>query len=78
MPSAVADDIRKLIADQLGVDVDKVIDTANIVDDLDADSLDVVELVIAIEGQNDIEIPEADAEKLITVKDVIDYVERRT
>lgn len=75
--SKIETDVRELIAEQLGVDVEQVTDEKNIVDDLDADSLDVVELVIGIEEQFDIEIPEDEAEKLVTVKDIVKYVTHR-
>ncbi len=66
--------IIDIIANQLGVDKDMVTSQANIVDDLGADSLDVVELVMALEEAFDMEIPDEDAEKIRTVKDVFDYL----
>ncbi|MEI6856532.1 acyl carrier protein [Psychrilyobacter sp.] len=69
------DKIKEVIVDQLGVDVDQVTLEANFIDDLGADSLDTVELIMAFEEEFDIEIPDADAEKIKTVKDVVDFVE---
>jgi len=66
-----------IIANQLGVDRDAVTPGANIVDDLGADSLDVVELVMALEEAFDTEIPDEEAEKIRTVQDVFDYVRRK-
>ncbi len=66
--------IIDIIANQLGVDKDVVTPEANIVDDLGADSLDVVELVMALEEAFDTEIPDDDAEKIRTVKDIFDYL----
>ena len=77
----MAEDIQQkvvdLIVDQLGVDADSVTPEAHFIDDLGADSLDTVELVMAFEEAFDIEIPDEDAEKLETVKDAIDYLKRR-
>ncbi|MBD0305177.1 MAG: acyl carrier protein, partial [Nitrospiraceae bacterium] len=64
---AVEDRIKKIIAEQLGVDEDEVVPEASFVDDLGADSLDTVELVMAFEEEFDIEIPDEDAEKILTV-----------
>ncbi len=66
-----------LIVDQLGVDADNVTPDAHFIDDLGADSLDTVELVMAFEEEFDIEIPDEDAEKLETVNDAIAYLNRR-
>ncbi|HPK44966.1 MAG TPA: acyl carrier protein [Spirochaetota bacterium] len=67
--------IKKIIVDQLGVDESEVTPEASFVDDLGADSLDTVELVMALEEEFGIEIPDEDAEKLLTVEDVIKYIE---
>ncbi len=64
-----------IIANQLGVEKDIITAEANVVDDLGADSLDVVELVMALEEAFDLEIPDEDAEKIRTVKDIFDYLE---
>ncbi len=66
-----------IIANQLGVDKDMVTPASNIVDDLGADSLDVVELVMALEEAFDTEIPDEDAEKIRTVQDIFEYVKRK-
>ena len=66
-----------LIVDQLGVDADSVTADAHFIDDLGADSLDTVELVMAFEEEFDLEIPDEDAEKLETVKDATEYLEKR-
>lgn len=63
-----------IIVEQLSVEKDKVVPEASFVDDLGADSLDLVELIMAMEEQFDIEIPDEDAEKIVTVQDAIDYV----
>ncbi|KKW90465.1 acyl carrier protein [Sphingobium chungbukense] len=73
--SDIADRIAELMADQLGADRDKVTPHAHFIDDLGADSLDVVELVMRIEEEFDISISDADAEKIQTVSDAIAYVE---
>ena len=69
--------IKSTVADQLGVKEDEVVTTASFVEDLGADSLDVVELVMALEEEFELEIPDEDAEKLETVQHVIDYVEEK-
>jgi acyl carrier protein len=69
--------IKDIIVEQLGVDPDKVKPEASFIDDLGADSLDIVELVMAMEEEFDIEIPDEDAEKLRTVLDVQNYLESK-
>jgi acyl carrier protein len=69
--------IKEIIADQLGVEIEKLREDANFVQDLGADSLDVVELVMAFEEEFGIEIPDEDAEKIRTVGDVINYLKER-
>ena len=71
------DKIRQIIADQLGVKKEEVTDNAKFVDDLGADSLDTVELVMALEEEFGIEIPDEDAEKLVTVGDALRYIEEK-
>ena len=66
--------IKQMIVDQLGVDEDTITEDSSFVDDLNADSLDMVELVMAMEQEFDIEIPDDVAEKVSTVKDAIDYI----
>jgi acyl carrier protein len=73
----VAQKVKQIIVEQLGVDESQVDDNASFVDDLGADSLDIVELVMAFEEAFEIEIPDEDAEKIITVKDSIDYIQNR-
>ncbi|MBI1309176.1 MAG: acyl carrier protein [Proteobacteria bacterium] len=74
--SDVASRVKQLVAENLGVDAAKVVDSASFVDDLGADSLDTVQLVMALEDEFGIEIPDAAAEKITTVKAAIDYVEQ--
>ena len=69
----VADRVKKIIVDQLGVEEDLVTPEASFVDDLGADSLDTVELVMALEEEFGIEIPDEDAEKITTVQNAVDY-----
>ncbi|MBF8436771.1 acyl carrier protein [Halanaerobiaceae bacterium Z-7014] len=67
--------VKNLIVEELAVDPDEVTLEASFIDDLGADSLDVVELVMALEEEFDLEIPDEDAEKIETVQDAIDYLE---
>lgn len=71
---SVEEKIKKIIADKLSVDISEVLPEAAFVDDLGADSLDLVELIMSLEEELDIEISDEDAEKLVTVKDAMDYV----
>jgi acyl carrier protein len=73
--AAVQEKVKSIIVDQLGVNEGEVTPAASFVDDLGADSLDIIELVMAFEEAFNIEIPDEDAEKIKTVKDAIDYVE---
>ena len=75
--SDIADKIKRIVVEHLGVDEAKVTPEASFIDDLGADSLDTVELVMAFEEEFDVEIPEAAAEKIATVKDAIDYIEKQ-
>jgi len=68
------DKVKAIIAEQLGVDIEQVKPETSFVDDLGADSLDTVELVMALEEEFGIEIPDEEAEKIATVQDAIDYV----
>jgi acyl carrier protein len=70
--------VKQIIVEQLGVDESQVDNTASFVDDLGADSLDIVELVMAFEEAFDIDIPDEDAEKITTVKDAVEYIENKT
>lgn len=67
--------IQELVADGLGVDVEKVVPEASFKDDLGADSLDLFEMVMSLEDEFDVSIPTDDLEKLVTVQDVINYIE---
>lgn len=71
----VSERVKQIIVEQLGVDEAEVTPTASFVDDLGADSLDTVELVMAFEEAFEIEIPDEDAEKISTVKEAIDYIQ---
>ena len=75
---AVEDKIKEIIVEQLGVAVEEVVPEASFIDDLGADSLDIVELVMAIEEEFGLEIPDEDAERMQNIGDVISYVEERT
>ena len=74
--AAVANKMIDIIVEQLSVDKEKVVPAASFVDDLGADSLDLVELIMAMEDAFDVEIPDEDAEKIRTVQNAIDYVEK--
>ena len=73
---AVESKIKTIIAEQLGVKPEEVTPNASFVDDLGADSLDTVELIMALEEEFNVEIPDEDAEKIKTVKDAIEYIEK--
>jgi acyl carrier protein len=75
---SVEDKVKDIIIDQLGVDAKQVTLEASFVDDLGADSLDTVELVMALEEEFDIEIPDEEAEKIATVQDATSYIASRT
>jgi len=77
MASDIADKVKKIIEEQLGVGADQVTDDASFIDDLGADSLDTVELVMALEEAFEIEIPDEDAEKMTTVASAIEYLEQK-
>ena len=70
--------VKQIIVEQLGVDENQVDNTASFVDDLGADSLDIVELVMAFEEAFDLDIPDEDAEKITTVKDAVEYIDAKT
>jgi len=76
--ASVEERVKQIIVEQLGVDEGEVTPTASFVDDLGADSLDTVELVMALEEAFGIEIPDEDAEKIATVQDAINYIEKHT
>jgi acyl carrier protein len=75
--SKVHDRVVEIVVDKLGVEPDKVVESASFIDDLGADSLDTVELVMAFEEEFGCEIPEDDAEKIRTVKDATDYINKK-
>ena len=75
---SVEEKVKQIIVEQLGVDEGQVDATASFVDDLGADSLDIVELVMAFEEAFNIDIPDEDAEKITTVKDAVDYIDAKT
>ena len=74
--SEVREKVKKIIVDHLGVDVNKVTDEASFIDDLGADSLDTVELVMAFEEEFGAEISDSEAEKILTVGDAIKFIEK--
>lgn len=78
MPSDIEGKLKDIIVDQLSVKVESVVPGASFVDDLGADSLDLVELIMAFEETFDVEIPDEDAEKIITVQDAVNYVDSIT
>ena len=76
--SDIADRVKKIVVEHLGVDEEKVTDSASFIDDLGADRLDTVELVMAFEEEFGCEIPDDAAEKIVTVKDAISFIESAT
>ena len=76
--SDTADRVKKIVVEHLGVEAEKVTDNGSFIDDLGADSLDTVELVMAFEDEFGVEVPDEDAEKLLTVSDVVKYIEEKT
>ncbi|MDD3181474.1 MAG: acyl carrier protein [Alphaproteobacteria bacterium] len=72
--SDIAERVKKIVIEHLGVDAAKVTDNASFIDDLGADSLDTVELVMAFEEEFSVEIPDDAAEKIVTVKDAVDFI----
>ena len=74
---AVAEKVKSIIAEQLGVKAEEVTPQASFIDDLGADSLDTVELIMALEEEFSVEIPDEDAEKMATVGDAIKYIEEK-
>ena len=73
----IADRVKELVVEQLGVDAEEVTEGASFVDDLGADSLDIVELVMAFEEEFDLEIPDEDAEKIQTVGNAVEYIKSK-
>ena len=76
--ASIAERVKQIIVEQFGVDEAQVEDNASFVDDLGADSLDIVELVMAFEEAFELEIPDEDAEKIATVKDAVSYIENKS
>jgi acyl carrier protein len=76
MSNDIADRVKKIVIEHLGVDEAKVSEAASFIDDLGADSLDTVELVMAFEEEFGCEIPDDAAEKIVTVKDAIDFIQQ--
>ncbi|GIX46409.1 MAG: acyl carrier protein [Candidatus Tectimicrobiota bacterium] len=76
-PGSIEERVQAIIVEQLGVDEKEVTASASFIDDLGADSLDTVELVMAFEEEFDIEIPDEDAERITTVADAINYIKER-
>ena len=74
---SVEEKVKNIIVEQLGVDTESVTPEASFIDDLGADSLDIVELVMTMEEEFDLEIPDEDAEKIKTVNDVINYIKAK-
>ncbi len=72
----IAERVKKIVVEHLGVDAEKVVPAANFIDDLGADSLDTVELVMAFEEEFNVEIPDDAAEKIVTVADAIKFLEK--
>ena len=75
---SVEEKVKEIIVDQLGVDENQVVESASFIEDLGADSLDTVELVMALEEEFDVEISDEDAEKIYRVQDAIDYINNST
>ena len=74
--SDIAERVKNIVVEHLGVDASKVTDSSSFIDDLNADSLDTVELVMAFEEEFSVEIPDDAAEKILTVQDAIDYISK--
>ena len=78
MSQEITDKVKKIVADHLGVDESKVVEEASFIDDLGADSLDTVELVMAFEEEFGSEISDSEAEKILTVGDAIKFIESKS
>ena len=72
---SIHDKVTKIIAEKLSVELEEIVPEASFVDDLGADSLDLVELIMSMEEEFDIEIPDEQAEKLVTVQDVLNFID---
>jgi acyl carrier protein len=78
MPASLERRIQEIVSEQLGIEEDEVGQEASFIEDLGADSLDIVELIMAMEEEFDMEIPDEDAEKILTVKDAVEYIRKKT
>ena len=78
MSEDIKNKVKKIVADHLGIEEEKVTDEASFIDDLGADSLDTVELVMAFEEEFDLEIPDEEAEGIATVQNAVDYITANT
>ena len=78
MTKDISAKVKKMVADHLGIDESKVVDEANFIDDLGADSLDTVELVMAFEEEFGSEISDSEAEKILTVSDAVKFIESKS
>jgi acyl carrier protein len=76
-PEEIAERVKSIIVEQLGVSMEEVTPAASFIEDLGADSLDIVELIMALEEEYDLEIPDEDAEKIQTVEDVTKYIQSK-
>jgi len=74
----VFEKVKKIIVEQLGVEEDEISMESSFIDDLGADSLDIVELIMALEEEFDLEIPDSEAEKISTVGDIVDYIKNNS
>lgn len=74
----VFEKVKKIIVEQLGVEEDEITMESSFIDDLGADSLDIVELIMALEEEFDLEIPDSEAEKIASVGDAVDYIKNNT
>ncbi|SKA76324.1 acyl carrier protein [Clostridium sp. USBA 49] len=74
----IFDKVRDIVSEQLGIDAEEITMESSFVDDLGADSLDIVELIMALESEFDMEIPDEDAEKISSVGDVVEYIKAHT
>ncbi len=78
MSNDIAERVKKIVVEHLGVDEAKVSETASLIDDLGSDSLDTVDLVMAFDEEFGCEIPDDAAEKIVTVKDAVDFIQQNT
>lgn len=76
MSVSVEERVKVLVAEQLGLESEEVASDSSIIEDLGADSLDIVELIMALEEEFEMDIPDGDAEKILTVKDAVEYVRK--